>query len=207
MQPSTKHNLTLPGEHSSTSNHRLPAKAVKNLVKLVMISIIAAGYSVNADPLTTVSFNKQSGLQQVGTGTIRWFGFTIYDASLWTANGSFINLKDSLPVALHIIYRKNIKSTALAERTAEEWEQLNIYSPSERKQWKQQLATIWPTVKPGDSITTLVTYDKRTHFYYNNELIYSIDDPEFGIALLSIWLHPNTSQPELRSKLIGQREG
>jgi hypothetical protein len=143
----------------------------------------------------------------VGAGTITWFGFTIYDASLWTENGRFDTLTDSLPVALHITYRKNIKSSALAERTAEEWQQLNIYTPRERKQWQQRLATIWPTVKPGDSITTLVTFDKQTHFYYNDKLIHRIDDPEFGIALLSIWLHPNTSQPALRSKLIGQREG
>lgn len=180
------------------------------LACLLMIALTvtqAASNKALASTPAAASFDQQTGLQPVGNGTIRWFGFRIYDASLWTNSGSFRNLTDSLPVALHITYQKNIKSSALAERTSKEWEQLGIYSADERKLWEQRLTTIWPSVKPGDSITTMVTTDKQTLFYYNNQLIQTISDPEFGIALLSIWLHPNTSQPDLRSQLIGQREG
>ncbi|KPJ95669.1 MAG: hypothetical protein AMJ55_03360 [Gammaproteobacteria bacterium SG8_15] len=206
MQRSIDHNQTSQIKRRYTLAKSQCEKILTQLIMTVML-VIATGNTAIAESMTSVSFNTQSGLQAVGTGTIRWFGFTIYDASLWTGNGSFSNLEDSLPVALHITYRKNIKSSALAARTKEEWERLEIYSPVERGKWEKQLTDIWPSVKPGDSITTLVTNDRRTHFYYNNELINSIDDPEFGIALLSIWLHPDTSQPALRSKLIGQRDG
>lgn len=206
MQRSRHHNQTSQGKRRYTALNSQCEKVLTQLIMIAML-VIATGKTAFAEPFTSVSFNAQSGLQPVGNGTIRWFGFTIYDASLWTGNGSFSNLADSLPVALHITYRKNIKSSELAARTKEEWEGLEIYSPAERDKWEQQLTAIWPSVKPGDSITTLVSNDRRTHFYYNNELIHSIDDPEFGIALLSIWLHPDTSQPALRSKLIGQREG
>lgn len=198
-------NKSLAENHQRVPSNSETFKSMMNFMMLVLMSITPA--YATSESMKRVSLHSQTGLQPVGAGTITWFGFTIYDASLWTENGRFANLTDSLPVALHITYRKNIKSSELAERTAEEWQQLNIYTPSERQQWQQRLATIWPTVKPGDSITTLVTDDRQTHFYYNNELIHRIDDPEFGIALLSIWLHPNTSQPELRNKLIGQRKG
>jgi len=196
-------NKSLAENHQRVPSNSETFKSMMNFMMLVLMSITPA--YATSESMKSVSLHSQTGLQPVGAGTITWFGFTIYD--LWTENGRFANLTDSLPVALHITYRKNIKSSALAERTAEEWQQLNIYTPHERKQWQQRLATIWPTVNPGDSITTVVSYDRRTHFYYNNELIHIIDDPEFGIALLSIWLHPNTSQPELRNKLIGQRKG
>lgn len=205
MQRSLDHNQTSQVTHRYTALNRHCGKILTQLIMIAML-VVATGKTAIAELLTSVAFNTQSELQPVGNGTIRWFGFTIYDASLWTGNGSFSTLDDSLPVALHITYRKNIKSSALAARTKEEWEGLKIYSPAEREKWEHQLTAIWPSVKSGDSITTLVTNDRRTHFYYNNELIHNIDDPKFGIALLSIWLHPDTSQPALRSKLIGQRE-
>ncbi|WP_455208754.1 chalcone isomerase family protein [Kaarinaea lacus] len=176
-------------------------------MSLLIMAVIVVSSVASAGQPTKISFDEQTTLQPVGTGTIRWFGFTIYDASLWTASGDFKNLTYSLPVALHITYQKSIKSSALANRTAKEWKKLDIYSAVERQQWEQRLTAIWPSVKPGDSITTLVTATKQTQFYYNKELIKTINDPEFGVALLSIWLHPNTSQPELRRKLIGHREG
>ena len=201
---SSANNTTLRKKRPSASE-RLRLFAAR--MSLMMMTVIIVSGVAPAGQQTTISFDKQTNLQPVGTGTIRWFGFTIYDASLWTASGDFKNLTYSLPVALHITYQKNIKSSALANRTVKEWKQLNIYSASERQRWEQRLTAIWPSVKPGDSITTLVTVSKQTQFYYNKELIKTIKDPEFGVALLSIWLHPNTSQPELRRKLIGHREG
>lgn len=159
-------------------------------------------------PLT---LTNDIGLQPVGFGSLTWFGFSIYDASLWTRDGTFNyrsnDLSQSLPAALHITYQKEIASTALAERTTQEWKRLDIFSSNQRKAWQQRLVTIWPTVKPGDSITTLVTRDRKTYFYYNHELIAVVDDTTFGTALLSIWLDANTSEPQLRRELIGYKEG
>ncbi len=198
---------------AKTEVSNIPGQGNPRLMRLSAIRIclfisILTGVSpiLFAGQPAPAAFNGYTELKHVGTGSIRWFGFTIYEAGLWTANGNFNGLTGSLPMALHITYQKHIKSGALAERTAREWERLSIYSLDKRKEWQQRLAMIWPSVQPGDSITTLVTADKQTHFYFNNELIQTIKDTEFGIALLSIWLHPNTSQPELRSRLIGRME-
>jgi hypothetical protein len=173
---------------------------------LFVIGLANATPPAVAEPQTRLALNGHGELTQVGAGTLRWFGMKIYNASLWTTSGAFADLPDSLPIALHITYQKNFDSLALAGRTAKEWERLNVFNPSQRNLWAQRLATIWPSVKHGDAITTLVTADRHTHFYYNRQLIKIIDDPEFGIALLSIWLHPATSEPGLRSALLGRQE-
>lgn len=145
-------------------------------------------------------------LKSVGQGEFTWFGFSVYQASLWTRNGRFTNLGESMPIALAITYQKEIDGDALTERTIEEWERLGIYSEQERVKWRKKLKQIWPDVKPGDNITTLVTSEKTTRFYFNDKLLAVLDDPSFGDALLSIWLHPDTSEPGLREKLLGKRE-
>lgn len=167
---------------------------------------------VAARELATVSDSAMSlrqdiSLQRVGSGSISWLGFSIYEASLWTHDGTFRGLYESLPAALHITYHREITNKALAERTTREWQQLNIYSPGQRKVWQRRLESIWPSVIPGDSIITLVTRDRKTHFYHNGQLIGVIHDTSFGTALLSIWLDANTSVPALRRQLIGYQEG
>lgn len=203
------HNALAKTEESNIPGQGNPQLRCLSAIRICLFITTLTGVSPTlfAGQPAPAAFNGYTELKHVGTGSIRWLGFTIYEAGLWTANGNFNGLTGSLPMALHITYRKNIKSGALAERTAREWERLSIYSLDKRKEWQQRLAMIWPSVQPGDSITTLVTADKQTHFYFNNELIQTIKDTEFGIALLSIWLHPNTSQPELRSRLIGRMEG
>lgn len=177
--------------------------ALSVLVVLVPFKDADAGFSqkqmddVHNDFLTT--------LTAVGRGELTWLGFSIYHASLWTRTGKFQNIKDSAPIALSITYQKNIDSDDLAERTVEEWDRLGIFETEERVSWGQRLKEIWPNVKPGDSIITLVTADNVTRFYHNDSILTVLDDPKFGEALLSIWLDPNTSEPELREKLIGQR--
>ena len=174
------------------------------------ILMILSSRMVQAD--LKVSQSEQSRadgfptLFAVGRGELTWFGLSIYKASLWTANGEFKSLNDSLPVALTIHYRKSIDSSALVERTVKEWQQLGIFNNDRRSYWSGQLKNIWPSVEKGDRITTLVKANRKTRFYHNNTLLAEIDDPAFGTALLSIWLDPNTSEPDLRAKLIGRKE-
>jgi hypothetical protein len=143
-------------------------------------------------------------LHKVGEGNMTWWGFTLYNASLWTATGTYEKFENSLPVALHITYKKNILSEKLVETTVNEWKRLAFFDDQRRRYWGQQLATLWPDVKPEDSITTLVTTSKHTLFYTNGKLVGRIENPELSFALLSIWLHPDTVAPKLRARLTGK---
>ena len=179
-------------------------------VALFAIFMLLSSRMVHADIIHTSAKNNASTafptLIAVGHGELTWFGLSIYRASLWTSNGEFQNVEDSLPLALTITYEKNITSNALVERTLKEWKHLGIFNEQDRNSWGKTLKQIWPDVKPGDSITTLVNNNRQTLFYYNGTLLKTLEHPALGTALLSIWLDPNTSEPDLRTKLIGQRE-
>ena len=63
--------------------------------------------------------------------------------------------------------------------------------------------TLWPNIEEGDTLLLKVEETKST-FYHNGELRGEITDQYFGPMFLAIWLSENTSQPELRTQLIGQ---
>lgn len=167
-----------------------------------------AGMSVGSKGVDDNHFASDflTTLTVVGQGELSWLGFSVYRASLWTKDGNFQGLEGNKPIALEIIYQRNIEAADLAERTVEEWERLGVFDGEKRDLWGKRLAKIWPDVKPQDSITTLITPDQRTRFYHNDKLLTVLNEPEFGRALLSIWLDPATSEPELREKLIGKGE-
>ena len=69
--------------------------------------------------------------------------------------------------------------------------------------WLTSLNGMWPDVGPGDYIVTIVEPGGKTRFEDSNGQLGVIEDPEFGPAFLSIWLHPRTSRPDLRMALVG----
>ncbi|MCG6971169.1 MAG: chalcone isomerase family protein [Gammaproteobacteria bacterium] len=170
------------------------------------------------------------GLSKVGEGHMKWFGFSLYRASLWTQNGVYlgmpeqqvpdqgvsngnpvvngiVNQPDSLPIALHIVYQKNISRETLIDTTVKEWRRLKIADQPQQLRWAQQLRGIWPDVKPGDSITTVMDDNHHTIFLVNGRDAGKVTDVQFGPALLAIWLHPETRAADLRVRLIGQQGG
>lgn len=162
---------------------------------------------------------RHLGLSMVGEGTMTWLGFSIYKASLWTQNGTYYETSNnqgpdlhhaiahSLPIALHIVYEKNISSDTLVKTTIKEWRRLNILNDSEYRNYAPQLRNIWPDVKPGDSITTVIDNNRHTIFLVNGREAGKIIEKDFGPALLAVWLHPKTRAASLRADLIGLQGG
>ena len=178
------------------------------MMMIVPVRLVQADTSIYVNQTTDSKVTEQfPTLVTVKHGELTWFGLSIYHASLWTSTGEYQSVKDSLPIALTITYNKNIKSDALAKRTVKEWKHLGLFDDQRRKFWGQQLKQIWPNVAPGDSITTLVTANRKTRFYHNDNLLAELADSTFGTALLSIWLDDETSEPDLREQLIGQAGG
>lgn len=154
-----------------------------------------------ADPL--------AGLVEVGRGELTWFGFSVYDAHLYTPSGRFEGL-EAPPVALEIRYEREIQSDQLVEQTRKEWRRLagvlDLDDPDRIEAWLDAVGRIWPDVGPGDRILTVLAGDGATRFYGRTEFLGAIEDPDFGPALLGIWLHPETRVADLRADLIGVDE-
>lgn len=154
---------------------------------------------------------RAEGLSLDGEATLSWLGLKIYDATLWTESGDFATRGFDQRIALRIEYHRSIPARRLVTTTRNEWKELahqpGVPDLNRADAWLAEAASIWPDVEPGDFILTIVEPGGASRFYGPKGLLGTIDDPAFGPAFLSIWLHPATSRPELRTALIGGPTG
>jgi hypothetical protein len=147
-----------------------------------------------------------SHLTKIGEGEMEYLFWTIYQAQFYRAGSnasSSTPLEEDHPAkALKIEYYQSITRQALLDATIEQWQHLG-YSPSQIQSWAKPLASLWPDIKPGDTLTVLVSKEGASHFFFQNQRLGSIDDKQFGQAFLSIWLSEQTTEPELRLQLLG----
>lgn len=146
-----------------------------------------------------------------GRGTLSWLGLKIYEAALWSESGDFPAVGFDQRIAFRIDYHRSIPAQRLVSATRKEWRRLDgqdgIPDLSNADSWLSQVGSMWPDVEPGDYILTVVEPGGPSRFYGRDGLLGVVQDPAFGPAFLSIWLHPGTSRPELRAALTGEATG
>jgi hypothetical protein len=166
--------------------------AVKAQLKISILLMAVLFFPVFADSM--------HNLKNVGRGEISWLFMDIYQASLFSEDGQY--QPGQYPQALTLRYQRDFSKEILLKATKHEWQKLavdeNLYP-----QWLQQLSSLWPEIKDGDSLTFLVSRNGHGDFYHNDNWLGSIESPEFSDAFLAIWLSEHTSNPKLRSQLIG----
>jgi len=162
------------------------------LMSVLMINATAS------DVVTLPETVDDFGLELIGSGEFRKFGFHLYDASYWSAPQSDRR-------ALRITYRKNIRSERLIDSTFKEWRRLDVATESRWEQWSRELAEIWPDVASGDTLIAIVDDAARQTEFFDGagRSLGCVYDPEFGPAFLDIWLSPKTSARSLRTALVG----
>ncbi|MFO6425286.1 chalcone isomerase family protein [Motilimonas sp. KMU-193] len=152
-----------------------------------------------ASPL---SASPIQGLKAVGSGSMDWLFFTLYDATLYSPSGRY--QAQQYPLALQIEYRKNIASEDLVIATKEQWQHLGLNNP-QQSSWLAQLAKLWPDVKEGDVLTFVADSSSEGRFYFNQRLLGQVEGGDFATSFIAIWLSEQTSRPSLRKQLIGAR--
>ena len=139
-------------------------------------------------------------LQLVGEARLKVLFWSVYNSRLYAPDGLYS--ADKRPLRLEIEYLRNIDADDLVDRTALEWRQQGK-THQRQPQWLQALSQLWPDVGENDVLALELDETDRSTFYINGALLGRIEDAEFGRHFLDIWLSPETSQPELRSALIG----
>jgi hypothetical protein len=138
-----------------------------------------------------------SQVEALGQGRMTYWGFTLYDAKLYTSK------EPKGGIALDIQYLRKFEAKDLAKQTLEELKKLGI-SETQRAEWADPLARAFKTVQVGDSITAIKKPQGSTQFFYNGQFVSEIFGESFSKAFFGIWLHPKTSAPQLRKVLLGQ---
>ena len=146
--------------------------------------------------------DAESGLIKLGEGKLRWFGFPIYTASLWSETGASLQDMYSQPVMLELDYDRDLSKEQIIKSTREEWKRVNMVYPEREAVWLESLANILPNISAGDRLSSRVTPAGETCFYLDGQKIGRVSDAKFGPAFLSIWLDSQTRSRSLRAKLL-----
>lgn len=175
---------------------RISAK--KYVVLLWLILVIAIPTTSEALPLAVT--RDLPGLSAQGKGTMRFLGFKVYDVCLWTVAKPY-NVGEAF--ALELIYAMSFKGSDIAARSIKEMRGQGYRDEAKLKTWGEEMARIFPDVKPGDTLVGVNVPGKEARFYSQDKFIAVVPDPEFAKTFFDIWLSEKTSEPEVLIRLLG----
>ncbi len=145
----------------------------------------------------SVAEGPTAGFRRWGSGEFRRFGFLVYEATLWAGGDDPLRP----PLALKLTYKRNISGQDIAEASVKEIRNLGLADEALLRNWGEQMARVFPDVRPGDHILGL-QLSEGARFFLNDRPLGAIDDPAFARAFFAIWLDARTSAPELRAALL-----
>jgi hypothetical protein len=145
-----------------------------------------------------------------GEGRLRFLGLSVYDIRLWTpadapdAVGALASRWAETPLALELQYARRLVGRLIAERSIQEMQRQAELPPARAQDWEAEMARLFPDVADGDRLTGVQLPGEGARFYFNGELRGELRDPDFARLFFGIWLAPQTSEPTLRERLLGQ---
>jgi hypothetical protein len=159
-----------------------------------LVALLTAGVVAAAGTVLPPDWRVQ------GQGEMRWFGFRLYQASLWAPDGRW---QSGLPYALELRYSRDIPSARLVQASIEEMQRLGSADEARLARWKIDLERVFPDVRTDEVIYGVHLPQRGAEFYHQGKLTGRIDDVEFARAFFAIWLDPRTREPGLRASLLG----
>ena len=140
-------------------------------------------------------------LEKCGEATLRVLFWNVYESALYAPDG--IYTEETRP---HSSSKSNTCALSsprtLLNRPPREWRSQGLNDPRQQ-QWLEDLGTLWPDVQADDVIAFTIDERGVSSFFFNNQAMGNIDDPDFGRYFSAIWLSPKTTRPKLRAALIG----
>ena len=167
----------------------------------LVIGTLAAAPTFAQAPEPTLSAALQDKTA-VGKARLRYWGFDVYDASLWARPGFDIGQFETQRFGLELAYLREFKGADIAERSIDEMKDLATIEPAQATRWTQAMSNLFPDVKRGDRITGVHVPGSGARFYLNGKLLGEVADDAFSRLFFGIWLSPKTSQPRMRETLI-----
>lgn len=138
-----------------------------------------------------------------GQARLKFWGFDVYQATLWVAPGFSATAYEQSAFALELAYLRDFKGADIARRSVVEMRRQAPMAPAEEAAWESRMRALFPDVKAGDRITGVHQPTMGAVFWCNGRLLGEVRDPLFARLFFGIWLSPQTSEPRLRSALLG----
>jgi hypothetical protein len=162
----------------------------------------AALWATAATPPVEVSA-ALPGASLQGHGRLRYLGLHIYDASLWSPARVAANDALTAALALELRYARKLRGALIAERSLDEMKRVGDVSEADGQRWLNAMKQVFPDVHAGDRITGVHRPGEGAAFFVNGRASGEVRDAKFAQLFFAVWLSPRTSQPALRSALLG----
>lgn len=141
-----------------------------------------------------------------GQGLLRYLGLRVYQARLWTQPNFRPSAPLEQPLVLELEYLRSLKGTAIAERSLQEMRRVGPMDEAQGLRWLGEMQRLFPDVQAGDRLSGLLLPGQGARFWHNQRLLGQIDEPQFARLFFGIWLAPASSEPQLRTALLGLDE-
>lgn len=165
----------------------------------------AADAPAGSPVLPTELGSELPGAQALGGARLRFLGLDIYEARLWTTAGFKPAAYAQSPFALELNYFRSLSGRLIAERSLKEMRRQGSLSAEREQAWLEAMVQAFPDVKQGDRITGLHTPGVGARFWFNGQSLTPVRDAEFSRTFFGIWLSEASSEPQMRTQLLGQK--
>jgi hypothetical protein len=82
-----------------------------------------------------------------------------------------------------------------------------VVNDAQEAKWLLEMQRVVPDVKTGDRILGIHKPGIGAEFWVNGKPVGEIQDAEFARLFFGIWLSPKTSEPQIRTLLLGGNRG
>lgn len=170
--------------------------------KLAYIAVLISGLlPTQAAASAELATSLMPEARLVGEGRLRYMIWDVYDARLYAPNGIY---NADAPILLTLTYLRDLDGEDIAERSVQEMREQGYTNEVKLAAWFGEMKKIFPDVQKGTVLSGYYRPHQATSFYHGNDLVGTVRDPDFGPHFFSIWLSPRTTEPALRSKLLGE---
>jgi hypothetical protein len=138
--------------------------------------------------------------RHVGSGTLSWSVFKMYDAHLYAAGEAFY---PDGRFALELAYLRNLPANQIVAASGMEMERLASPDPEQLAEWVATLEALMPDVQEGQSLLVLFDGAAGVRFYHDDAYVGALESAAFGRAFSAIWLDSRARSASLRAALFG----
>lgn len=177
---------------------------VMTLLSALCVMPASANQPGGPAPVPQVVATEINDVRLAGQARLSVLGFQIYDARLWVAPGFKSDTFAQHAFGLELAYLRKLTGEDIATRSLDEMRRFATLSPTQEKQWLQQMREIFPSVQKGDRLIGTHRPGVGTTFHFNGKLQGEIRDPEFARLFFGIWLFETTAKPEIRKGLLAK---
>jgi hypothetical protein len=154
-------------------------------------------------PTAQTTSPELAGLTRRSQVRFRFFGLSVYDIRLWSAEPVTAARWAEQPLTLELAYLRSLKGSEIAKRSLAEMRRQASVTDAQAATWLAEMNAAFPDVAEGDRISGSHEPGVAAVFHVNGVLRRRVADAQFARLFFGIWLSPQTSEPALRQQLLG----